>query len=783
MKSILSFLTLLLLCASVSAQRADSALAVYGARFPQEKIYVHLDRARYNKGETIWFKAYLLEGQDPSALSKTIYFDWSDGAGKLLKHIAAPIFEASAKGQFDIPADFAGGSLHLRAYTRWMLNFDSAFLYDKDIAVAGSGKPAAPGKTELTFFPEGGDLVTGLISKVAFKANNQWGIPVTVSGVVQGSDGSLVDSLTVVHDGMGSFIIQPAAGVTYTAAWTDGAGGTHHVVLPAAAENGVILQVQQHPGRSLCIVRRTERAPHAFHLIVHMNQSAVYAADLHLEDKPEAALEVPTDKFPTGVAQFTLFDDGWRPVAERVVFVNNQQHVFTPTINVLTGNTAKRARNEVEIAVPDSLWSNMSVSVTDGDLAASDEDIVSRLLLCDDIRGAVYKPAYYFTGSDPALARQLDLVMLTHGWRRFKWNEVLAGRFPVLRFPPDTDFLEIRGQVDPRRVHDLTPGQPVLLILQSRDSSRQRLLLPVSPDGHFAQTGVTFYDTLRVYYDFAGSKKLGDISLQNGLLPPPGNMPPVGSFADSTGAARVGFFAAQEAERWKKSKAINLASITIKADARHKTELLDAKYTTGFFKRDAGFQFDVMDDPLAQHSVDIFYYLKQVVPGLDVQYKDGNPILRWRQSSPSLFVDEVGTRADIVAGIPISDIAYVKVFHPPFLLGAVSNPRAGAIAIYTKQGEDIKPIPVKGLNYHLLEGYSAERQFYSPDYSVDPASSEAFLPDVRATLYWNPYVLTDAETHSVRLEFYNNDVSRRLRIVLEGINAAGKLTRVEKTIE
>jgi hypothetical protein len=245
----------------------------------------------------------------------------------------------------------------------------------------------------------------------------------------------------------------------------------------------------------------------------------------------------------------------------------------------------------------------------------------------------------------------------------------------------------------------------------------------------------------------------------------------------------VHYFASQATEKEKKRQAMVLATVTVNGRIKRPVDLLDDKYATGIFKRDAGFQFDVKDDPLARHSTDIFFYLRQMVPGLDVQYKNGFPMLKWRQSTPTIFVDEVGMRADLVADIPITDIAYVKVFHPPFMLGGVVNPRAGAIAIYTKKGEDVKPLPTKGLNFKLLEGYDTERQFYSPDYSVDPTGQIDFLPDVRPTLYWNPYVLTDAGTHSARLEFYNNDVSRKLRIVVEGMNADGKLTRIEKIIQ
>jgi hypothetical protein len=328
------------------------------------------------------------------------------------------------------------------------------------------------------------------------------------------------------------------------------------------------------------------------------------------------------------------------------------------------------------------------------------------------------------------------------------------------------------------------------------DSSRKRMMVPVTKDGVFAQNGMTFYDTLRVFYDFPGNKKLSGanaLDISTNLLLAPGNgatsaprpatATPTGTATPDTTTSRISYFAGAEAEREKQRHAMLLAAVTVNGRVKRPVDVLDDKYASGIFKRDAGFQFDVINDPLAQHSTDIFFYLRQMVPGLELKYNNGYPVLHWRQSTPTLFVDEVGMRADLVADIPISDIAYVKVFYPPFLLGGAINPRAGAIAIYTKKGADIKPFPTKGLNYKLVEGYDAERQFYSPDYSVDPTGQAAFLPDIRPTLYWNPYVLTDAATHSVRVEFYNNDVSTKLRIIVEGMNADGKLTRVEKIIQ
>jgi len=80
----------------------------------------------------------------------------------------------------------------------------------------------------------------------------------------------------------------------------------------------------------------------------------------------------------------------------------------------------------------------------------------------------------------------------------------------------------------------------------------------------------------------------------------------------------------------------------------------------------------------------------------------------------------------------------------------------------------------------VLGGYSVFKEFFQPEYDKPTASFEA---DNRTTLYWNPFVLTNKRSPRVRIEFYNNDISKKLQIVLEGMNSNGKLARVVKYIE
>src|SRR5690606_25241946 len=159
-----------------------------------------------------------MEGPYPAEESKNFYIDWTDDKGKVLGRSVSPMIEGTTNGQFDIPEDFKGQFVHARGYTRWMLNFDSSFLYDKDVRVIqktiGKGAAAVDVYT-FNIFPEGGDIINGLVNKIAFKAHDQQGYPITIKGTLINQAGKVVDSVKSLHDGMGMFYVTPKVGDTY----------------------------------------------------------------------------------------------------------------------------------------------------------------------------------------------------------------------------------------------------------------------------------------------------------------------------------------------------------------------------------------------------------------------------------------------------------------------------------------------------------------------------------------------------------------------------------------
>jgi hypothetical protein len=153
--------------------------------------------------------------------------------------------------------------------------------------------------------------------------------------------------------------------------------------------------------------------------------------------------------------------------------------------------------------------------------------------------------------------------------------------------------------------------------------------------------------------------------------------------------------------------------------------------------------------------------------------------LDWRGGAPLLFLDEVQSDASFLSSISVNDVAYIKVFRPPFY--GASGGSAGAIAIYTRRGSDAASTPGKGLASNSVSAYSAIRQFYSPNYSSFSKTNEQ--KDLRTTLYWNPQVITTPLKNKAVISFYNNDVSKSFRVVIEGMSRDGRMVHIEQVME
>lgn len=788
-----------LIIKSSHGQGIDSMINVYAEQFPKEKIHVHFDKTIYNKEETIWYKIYILDDQGLTQLSKHVYMEWFDQAGKLIRQNVAPLFQSTAKGSFELPADYTGSIIRMKVYTRWSLNDDPAFGFERDIIINNNETITKPGKAEnntiVNVFPEGGELITGLNSLVAFKATDKYGKPVKIKGLMVNQLGKTLDTIKVRHDGMGSFRLMPKAGETYSLKWIDPAGNTGIIGIPFNKKEGITLSVTTNNEFANVKVERTASIPEnckRLNLLVHMNQVVLFKVSLNTADKQVLSANIPIEGLNTGILQFSLFSNDWLPLAERIVFVNNREHEFGAKLIPQLVTLTKKGKNVFDIYVTDTTVTNMSVAVIDASLEStqSNHTIYSDMLLSSELRGKIHNPGYYLSSDADSVTANLDLVMLTNGWRKFNWEKIKASIGPEIKYPVETDMIRVSGKV--YGLKNVSANDLMLnLIIQNKDSSKNFIFQPVTKEGLFQSENMFIFDTARIFYNFNQNQKLNEITqvqFDNGLLKASGkilelkdeNM--LNLWNDSVSLAKMNAFL-QMQEDWKKRSSYKtLQEVIIKAKGKSNEQALDERYSSGLFAGGDAQVFDFLNDPAALGGIDIISYLQGRVAGLVINRSGASTSMSWRGATPDLYLDQMQVGADFIQSINVRDIAMVKVFRPPFF-GSMGGGSGGAIAIYTKKGGDFRGDNTKSsksMQSALLVGYTRFKEFFNPQYENPAENNET---DIRTTLYWNPYVITNKKSPRFKVQFFNNDISKRLQIVLEGVNADGKITRVVKILE
>ncbi len=775
---------------AAKAQEIDSLLSRYFVNRPTEKVYIQFDNNQYQAGQTIWYKAYLMSGFEPSLLSKNFYVDWYDTNGKLISSSVSPIIEGSAWGTYQIPDNYATNSIQAIAYTKWMRNADSAYFFKKQLSVinkkvSSSNKTAALPVTTIQFLPESGNSIVDKASVVAFKAINQNGLPAAVKGSLKNSKGNIITEFQSVHDGMGTFRYTPLFNETYTVEWTDEFNMIHQTTLPIALKTGINLIVDSGRDSRVYHIQRTTEVPEAWKkisIVAEMNGNVMYKATVNLTNKEIVTSKIPIENYLSGILHITLFDSNKEPICERLVLLNNKDYELDASIHIDSLSLIKRGKNVFEVEVKDSTVANLSVSITDGTMNGKNENnIVSQFLLNGDLTGNIHEPAYYFSSTADSILQHADLVMLTNGWRRYKWREVLSGSFTPLNFERDTAYLSILGKIE--RISDtkIKKASQMNLMLLSKDSSKAMLFVPLNADGSFSEKNVIFFDTTKIFYSLNGTKipMTSKVLIQNNFFQPNPNeiIQTAQINLDTSAFSRYRWLINENNRLELLKKQTTLKEVTVYATRKSKMDVLDQKYASGMFQGNARAQFDLINDP-PNASEPILAYLQGQVAGLNISNPYGEAVVNWRGSATSLYMDEFRVDVEQFSMININDVAYIKVFSPPFMGGF--GGAGGAIVVYTRRGNE-RVSNARGMSYVSVPGYAPMREFYSPNYAEQ--QQEYASADLRTTIYWNPRLITDHKNQKIKFSFFNNDYSQSFRIIMEGMDSEGKLVHFSKLLQ
>jgi len=769
------------------AQKADLSHTTYKPSINQEKIYIHYDKVNYIPGDTLRFKAYLFTGTTRSRASTTFYLELCNNNGTILNRVIAPILESTASGSIVLPVDSNNTRLYCRAYTAAMLQ-NTHFIYIKELSVLNL-KPIEDSNGNLpatiSFLPEGGNWIEGVPSLMAFKVTDACGLPIKAAGYIKFNNDTIT-RFSTIHDGMGVFTILPRQGQKYTAIWTDDKGKQYNTSLPEFELTGVVLHIADVPaGKKFFVLRSAglNEEDKLLMLTASSNGHVFYQSNIDFSQYEGVNGTIPTKGMPSGIISITLLNKQFKPLAERIAFVNNHNYTFNADTS-LTLNNAKRGLNQIKLSVKDTVRTNLSLSVTDAELdapLASQDNIISHLLLTGDLRGKIINPYYYFAEQTDQAAKYLDMVMLTNGWRKYTSDTTTRLKNTVAH-----RYISIDGKFKGAGRSFFSDKPLVNVIVQAADSSSVLLPLTINNDGTYFKDGLIFYGDARLFFKFTDKylkAKALNISAKNGLLdsvklptPEAQILSPLSKHETTNANTSV------RIANYMNRKTYMLKEVVIKDRQESEMEKLDKNLTSGLFSGGVNFKNIIISkDPNRIHYFSLFQYLRAKIPGIKVYNSESvYAYATWSydisgEVPVTFYLNNWRCAPGDISMLNIEEFEYLKIYGPTE--GAPFAAPGAVVAVYTKMGKGLSESNSNTQSI-TLRGYTSVKEFYSPDYSTIVNTPNQ--PDLRTTLYWNPNIITNKTTPEQTIKFYNNDVTHRFKIVLEGMNADGKLIHLEK---
>ena len=815
--------------AKVIFQQYMNQAQTFANNFPREKAYLHFDNTSYYVGDTIWFKAYvtLAEKQTFSPISRPLYVELVDQTGHITDKQIIKLTQGEGNGQFVLPHSMLSGYYEVRAYTRWMLAFSEPQYFSRtfpiyqltnsdklersittyELSPSMENRPLeTKEKLSVRFFPEGGQLVEGVTSQVAFKAESKDEGNIELSGTIYTKEGAEISSFETLHDGMGHFKYTPSA--QPAVAKVDFQGKKYEFTLPQALPNGYVLSTVNNAGALLVKVSCNAATPQDTLAVFISHQGRPYVHQLIScrADTPQEFI-LPTRKLPAGVLQVSLINRAGNTLCERFVFSNPRaplqlsaeglKEVYTPYAPIRCELQVKNAKGE-------PISGDVSVSIRDAvrsDYLEYDNNIFTDLLLTSDLKGYIHQPGYYFASPSPRKQTELDILLIVHGWRKYDMSQAIStAPFTPLQLPEAQ--LVLNGQVKSTILKNKLKDIALSVIVKKDDQfitggtvtdENGRFTIPVED---FEGTTEAVIQTRKVGKE---RNKDASILIDRNFSPAPrayGYKELHPEWKDLThwqqkaenfdslymdSIRKVeGLYVLDEVEiKSKRRQGSNMAtkinekSIDAYYDVRRSVDLLrdNGKIVTTIpelmEKLSPQFDWDRSNDKLTYRQKPICYIMdNHILSETETQMMltevDGLASIIISKGTGGID-DEIiqNTKMSEVTdstGVDISKLDKYSVFY------LIPLPRRDVL--------NKSQTAVLGTRQTVIQGYTHALEYYSPAYPTKELYMDKV--DKRRTLYWNPSVRTDENGKAV-IECYNNQYSTPVIIQAETMSKDGQI--------
>jgi len=688
----------------------EKTITVQDVVLPALKMKLDFDRKAFGAGDEVAAKIKIETNENKPLASYKIKYVAQLNGEKLIEEYAITDAIGNKSIKFKLPEKLKSNDGILNIMIEYQGQTESI----------SRSIPLVLNKIQFALFPEGGDLIRGVESRVAFKALNEFGKPADVKGIVLNSTGKKVADFSSYHNGMGAFDITPALGEKYVAKITNPSGINESFDLPESLQRGYVLSVQDNNEKEISINISTTETEE-LSLIGQVRGKVCYATALQVT-AGQNKLIVPANKFPKGVVQFTLFDSKGIERAERLAFAHRDQQL---SVSIETDKEKYLPREKVNmiIKVMDErgmpMPANLSLSVVNDQLLAFADDkqgnILSKMLLEYDIKEKIEEPNFYFDSKEPKSNQALDYLMLTSGWRKFSWEKIMSDDLPKITYAAEKSIVS-------GIVLDAYTGKPI-----------PNAKLKVSTDGA----------TIETDDKGAFSLKKIDLSDPTHILVNASNYNQQQYNVNDYGQNLSYYLYPLNNNRYN--------TMSTKSSAWGNGNFPQAA-AGNRVQNDAEVDFDAPMEKLVRNEIQVAELValkKDKVPSSDNKaVKKSNE--KKEDEVAKLNQDESKNKGKISMA---DDRMARKEFRDEFQAAEV-NKQAKAVVYYRA------------------------KQFAAPVYKKDEYPEQR--TDFRSTVYWNPSVQVN-NSGKAEVSFYNSDDITSFRATAEGIGNDGSIGRTEKT--
>ncbi|RSK51015.1 TonB-dependent receptor [Hymenobacter rigui] len=805
-------------------QQALQQVRRFYAEVQPEVSYLHLNQEAYAAGETLWFKAYVVgaETHQLDTLSKVLYVDVISPQRTVAFCRTLHLNEGLAEGDIVLPDTLSTGIYTIRAYTSWMRNWPEELFFTRRVPVWQAVPPAAgmahasasrqaalarqtsravsaAALPDVQFFPEGGNYVQGAHTIVGVKAVAASGQGLALQGTVYDDTDQAVVEFKTPALGMSSFAFTPQPGRRYQARVTLPDGTEASYPLPDVQASGWLLTVRDFGNRYIVYVRRPGAAgQEPLQVVAHVRGTPVYAGAGTIAPGETFSATIPKERLPAGLVHVSVLDGQNAAQAERLVFSSSAPEstallqpdksaydVHQPvTLEVAVQNAqGQPTAAELSLAVASETGLPMK--------GRQETTIQAHLLLTSELRGYVENPAWYFQGKSPEKEKALDDLLLTQGWSRFVWREIL-GAVPVTSTfdYPLEQTLSLGGQLVRSNGKPVPNGQLTVLQKGVNDVGE----FTADAQGNFLLLGFPGVDSARVLLQARTSRGGNNVLLRlwdrwpvpgaaawqprPPLMDSPETMSSLVAYGQRSRRQQV----LEKQFRPDTTSGIVLRNVTIRAQ-RPASDPRSLHATASAVLRPQSI-------PGANVLSNIFELIRGRVAGVEVLGDGQTYSVRIRgmastshRTSPMYLLDGMPLDSAAMVNVPIQDVDRVEVLKGATAAIYGMRGQNGVIAVFTRipgAGASASNVPTPpSMASRRLPAYYRAREFYAPRYEL-PASTNR--PDPRlTTLYWQPTLHVPA-SGKARVTFYTADAAGAFVARLEGITHDGQPVQARTNI-